>query len=68
MKKKPERRTMGAYPKSREKAGEIFRLTVAFLAKHELIINPVNFSIAYHYLITYQAQLLSLGCLHNGTY
>lgn len=51
MKKKPERRTMGAYPKSQEKAGEIFRLTVAFLAKHELIINPVNFSIAYHYVL-----------------
>ncbi|MBT3045577.1 MAG: GGDEF domain-containing protein [gamma proteobacterium symbiont of Ctena orbiculata] len=41
---------MGIYPDSEEKAGEIFRLTVAFLAKHDLIINPVNFSLAYHYV------------------
>ncbi len=41
---------MGMYPKSQEKAGEIFRLALAFLAKNELVINPVNFTLAYHYV------------------
>ncbi|MES9992619.1 MAG: GGDEF domain-containing protein [Candidatus Thiodiazotropha sp.] len=50
MVKATDNRIMGAYPKSEEKAGEIFRLAVAFLAKNDLIINPVNFSLAYHYV------------------
>ncbi|MES9946602.1 MAG: GGDEF domain-containing protein [Candidatus Thiodiazotropha sp.] len=41
---------MKTYPSSKEKAGELFRLTIAYLAKHDLILNPVNFSLAYHYV------------------
>jgi diguanylate cyclase len=44
------RETGGQYPESHERANEIFRLTIAFLAKHGLIINPINFSLAYHYV------------------
>ncbi|MEW8509024.1 MAG: GGDEF domain-containing protein [Candidatus Thiodiazotropha sp.] len=50
MKKTADNTSMGNYPKSEEQAGEFFRLTVAFLAKHQLIVNPVNFSLAYHYV------------------
>lgn len=50
MDKTSERIGTGTYPETPEKAGEIFRLTVAFLGKHQLIINPVNFSLAYHYV------------------
>jgi len=35
---------------SREKASELFRLALPFLSKHKLITNPVNFSLAYHYM------------------
>jgi diguanylate cyclase len=50
MERSSNRKESGAYPETREQAGEVFRLTVAFLAKHQLITNPVNFSLAYHYV------------------
>jgi diguanylate cyclase len=45
-----DKQVMGAYPSSKEKAGEIFRLATAYLAKHDLTLNPINFSLAYHYV------------------
>jgi diguanylate cyclase len=50
MERSSKRNESGAYTQTREKAGEIFRLTVTFLSKHQLTINPVNFSLAYHYV------------------
>jgi diguanylate cyclase len=50
MQQTPDRKVMGYYPDSHERAREIFRLTVALLSKHKLIINPINFSLAYHYV------------------
>jgi diguanylate cyclase len=50
MQQTSNRKTGGQYPESHEQASEIFRLTIAFLAKHKLIINPINFSLAYHYV------------------
>ena len=50
MEQTPDKQLMKMYPDSKEKAGEIFRLTTAYLAKHDLILNPINFSLAYHYV------------------
>jgi diguanylate cyclase len=49
---------LGTHPETREHAGEVFRLTVGFLAKHQIVINPVNFSLAYHY-VTGETPLLN---------
>jgi diguanylate cyclase len=40
----------GTFPETREHAGEIFRLAVGFLAKYQIVINPVSFSLAYLYV------------------
>ncbi|MCU7882413.1 MAG: MBL fold metallo-hydrolase, partial [Candidatus Thiodiazotropha sp. (ex Lucinoma aequizonata)] len=34
----------------------------------DILYTPGHTDDSYSFLITYQAQLLSLGCLHNGTY
>jgi diguanylate cyclase len=46
------------YEESNEKAKELFRLTVSFLGKYQLSINPVNFGLAYHY-VSNDHQLLN---------
>ncbi|MES9970794.1 MAG: diguanylate cyclase, partial [Candidatus Thiodiazotropha sp.] len=50
MKQSPDKQVMGSYPSSKEKAGELFRLAIAYLTEHDLVLNPVNFSLAYHYI------------------
>lgn len=50
MEQTPDKQVMKTYPNSKEKAGELFRLTTAYLAQHDLILNPINFSLAYHYV------------------
>ncbi|MEL0583808.1 MAG: hypothetical protein AAES65_02845 [Candidatus Thiodiazotropha sp. (ex. Lucinoma kazani)] len=41
---------MVKYTETPQQAGELFRLAVAFLAKHKLAIHPVNYGLAYHYV------------------
>jgi diguanylate cyclase len=56
MEQESDKHSLGQYPQSPERANEIFRLTVAFLAKHALIANPINFSLAYRYVTGVDAR------------
>ncbi|MCU7931248.1 MAG: GGDEF domain-containing protein [Candidatus Thiodiazotropha sp. (ex Codakia rugifera)] len=48
---------MVKYTETPQQAGELFRLAVAFLAKHKLAIHPVNYGLAYHYVAGSDAAL-----------
>ncbi|QYZ67027.1 MAG: hypothetical protein OI74_08275 [Gammaproteobacteria bacterium (ex Lamellibrachia satsuma)] len=45
------------HPDTRDQAGEFFRLAIPLLAKHQLPINPVNFSLFYNYMAGRDAHL-----------
>ncbi|MBL3588668.1 MAG: GGDEF domain-containing protein [gamma proteobacterium endosymbiont of Lamellibrachia anaximandri] len=45
------------HPDTPDQSGEFFRLTIPLLAKHQLPINPVNFSLFYNYMAGRDARL-----------
>ncbi|MBA1446790.1 MAG: GGDEF domain-containing protein [Chromatiales bacterium] len=45
------------HPDTPDQAGEFFRLAIPLLAKHQLPINPVNFSLFYNYMAGRDARL-----------